>query len=49
MHRLRPALIAVVAAGFVAGGIGGAIALRPGAAPARESHAATRVPSAGPG
>jgi Zn-dependent M28 family amino/carboxypeptidase len=41
MHRLRPALIAAVAAGFVAGGVGGAIALRPGAAPARESHAAT--------
>jgi Zn-dependent M28 family amino/carboxypeptidase len=40
MHRLRPALIAAVAAGFVAGGVGGAIALRPGSAPARASHVA---------
>jgi Zn-dependent M28 family amino/carboxypeptidase len=41
MHRFRAAVIAAVATGFVAGGVGGAIALHPGAAPARESHAAT--------
>src|SRR6202012_468070 len=41
MHRLRAAAIAAVATGFVAGGAAGAIALHPGAAPARESHAAT--------
>jgi hypothetical protein len=40
MHRLRPALIAAVAAGFVAGGVGGAIALHPGAAPAKGNSAA---------
>jgi hypothetical protein len=41
MHRLRPAVLAAVAAGFAAGGIGGAIALRPGSAPASESHASS--------
>ena len=40
MHRLRPALVAAVATGFVAGGVGGAIALHPNAAPAQASHAA---------
>ena len=38
MRRLRPATLATVAAGFIAGGVGGAIALRPGAAPARQGN-----------
>ena len=39
MHRLRPALIAAGRGGLRGGSrVGGAIALRPGAAPARASH-----------
>jgi hypothetical protein len=49
MHRLRPAPIAAVAAGFAAGGVGGAIALRPGTAPATESHAASALHQPVPG
>jgi hypothetical protein len=41
MHRLRPAILIAVASGFIAGGVGGAIALRPGSAPASESHASS--------
>ncbi|HEX4672784.1 MAG TPA: hypothetical protein VH279_10975 [Solirubrobacteraceae bacterium] len=36
MPKLRPATVITVASGFVAGAIGGAIALHPGTAPARE-------------
>ena len=39
MHRLRPATVLTVASGFVAGAIGGAVALGPGSAPASENHA----------
>jgi hypothetical protein len=40
VHRRRPLMLAAIAAGFVAGGVVSAIALRPGAAPATESRTA---------